>query len=481
MTAGSLWARQRDLPDPSGWDDFAAFPEIFFEQLRGRIAAGRFPLSGERFTLPKTGLVDGLRLLTWLDPYDEAALRVIVGRLLPSVERAKGGEVYSYSLAAPPPAWWTRKYGVAIGARRDRALALLKAPGCQGLGTFDVRDYFRSVDIDVLASLLKTLGCPIGAVTTTTAVLVRLKELGAPGGLPIGFEGSGYLGNAALFPLDEMLRSRVPFVRYTDDVWTFPAKTDDWETLVGDVAAKLVELKLDLNDDKTWLWDEPWDEPEGIIRNRTLDSVTAAAGPEEVSADTALDLLRGEATAEYSDWAVVRFALGVLGRAHDARGVGIIEEAPLLFTEEPVKVGRYLTSIASHPPTSHFLDHDWVLERAQSGDARALAARMYACVVASNLHNNEERGSRYFDLATAMEHQRRAPLQVWAAAAWSGSEHWKPSRAVDAAEHFGSLQLRRSFCLSFKRRGAGKKASLWKQHLALKEPDLRPTLEYSLG
>ncbi len=481
LTAGSSWSQRRDLPDPCGWADFAAFPELFFVQLRRRIASGRYPISGERFTLPKPGVPGGLRILTWLDPYDEVVMRVLVGRLLPSIEAHRRGEVYSYRLGANPPGWWTERHGPAIVARRERGLALLADPTCVGLGTFDVRDYYRSVKPEVASTVLVDLGCPVGAVAAFTMTLRRLGELGAPGGLPIGFEGSGVVGNAMLYPLDAMLRPVVPFVRYTDDVWVFPAGAAAWGDLVTRTSAVLASLNLELNNTKVGLWTPPLDDPEGIIRNRTLDSVTAAAGDSgTVSAETALELLDNHLVSEDTDWAVVRFALGVLGTTRDVRGVDLLEKYSHAFAEEPAAVGRYLTILADHARTSRRLDREWLVERAADGSGRELAARLHACVVASHLHLGKATGRRFFDLATAIADQRRAPLQVWAATAWGASEDWKPARAVDAAEHFGNLQLRRAFCLSFPGRGgAGRQGRKWKAHLTLKEPDLRPTAEYA--
>ena len=409
-------------------------------------------------------------------------MRVLVGRLLAAIEAHRGAEVYSYFLGARAPGWWTESYGKGIGARRDHGLTLLAASGCQGLGTFDVLDFYRSVDPEVARKLLIGMGCPPGAVTNLTSTLIRLKELGGPGGLPIGFEGSGVLGNAVLYPLDAALRGNLPFVRYTDDIWVFPQYGDDWTTLRATVIDKLDALGLQINETKTQLWEHLWDDPEGVIRNRTLDSLTAAAGDDSVPADKALELLEEAAATDSPDWTVVRFALGVLGRTNDPRGVDVLEAAPTLLTEVPVNVGRYLTKLADHPPTSKRIDHEWLIERAAKGSSRELAARLHACRVASRLHLSKNDGRRFLDLATEVDNMRKAPMQVWAATAWGASEDWKPARAIDAAEHFGNLQLRRAFCLPFQRRGGGgKKGAMWKAHLGLKDPDLRATAQYAFA
>lgn len=46
--------------------------------------------------------------------------------------------------------------------------------------------------------------------------------MGAPGGLPIGPEASGLLGNIVLLGLDKAISYRVRgHIRYTDDSWMF--------------------------------------------------------------------------------------------------------------------------------------------------------------------------------------------------------------------------------------------------------------------
>ncbi|MCA1696774.1 MAG: hypothetical protein LC749_19750, partial [Actinobacteria bacterium] len=301
MKAGSEWARRRDLPDPCGWDDFADQPELFFDQLSARVRAGRLPISADRFTLPKAGNPTGLRILSWLDPYDEVALRVLSGRTIPAIEASRGSEIYSYPLGAEPPAWRTGRHGPAIRARRELGLTLLADKRCIGLGSLDVEDYFRSVDMRKTADGLLQLGCPIGAVEALAGILTNLAELGGPGGLPIGFEGSGVLANAVLYPLDSVLRDLVPFVRYTDDVWLFPRASGDWESQVAAATSVLETLSLRLHPQKVWLWIKPWDEPENIIRNRMLDSITAAADPKNVSADSAFELLQRQVEDEHPD------------------------------------------------------------------------------------------------------------------------------------------------------------------------------------
>ncbi len=408
-------------------------------------------------------------------------MRVLVGRVLPAMERQRGREVFSYALGAQPPGWWTVPHGPAITERRLQGLTFLAQPGCVGLGTLDVTEYYRSIHPETLARVLTDAGCAAGAIHAIEVAITGLLELGGPGGLPIGFEGSGPLGNGVLYPLDASLRSRVSFIRYTDDVWLFPKTESHWETLVSDAMSMLHRLGLKPHPGKTRLLIHPKDDPESVIRNRTLDSLTGA-GDRLVPADVAIELLAEQFSTTIPDWTIVRFALSNLSRARDARAVRLLQDHPHIFTEEPVAVAKYLSAIVRDPKARKAVDHDWLVERAlDKGSARTLARRLHACVVAADLRLGKDTGRQLFELATSIDDGGRAPLQVWAATAWGASEAWRQSRAVDAAEHFGNLQLRRAFCLPFKTRGAShKRSKMWKTHLILREPDLRPTLEYAL-
>lgn len=481
--AGRTWADKRDLPDPVGWADYSSRPELAYERLDARLRTGRFPMPVSRFTLPKTGS-DGVRIITSLDVYDELALRVLVGRVVPAVERSIDRQsVLSYPLGAPPPAWWTKDHRQPISDRRRKGLTYLNDDRCAGLGTMDVTDYYRSVDLRRLGEVLAGMQAPTGSVTALTDYLSALPASGGPGGLPIGFEGSGLLANAYLHRMDKVLAQRAPFTRYTDDVWCFPTSEELWDEVRSAVEVELAGLGLTLNESKTRFWDKVWDDPYSVILNRTLDSITGeGAGP--VNPSHSLELLEVELLVDNPDrdWTVVRFALANLAASRFEPAIPVLEAHPDLFTEVPISVGKYFVALAQDPAARSAIDHDWLVERAvEDGSSRLLAARVWACIALSHLHLGRTHGQRLFDLATDFANYGKLPMQIWAATAWGHSEAWKPGLAVQAAEHFGALSLRRAFSLTMRDRGGNRaRRSRWHRHLESVEPDLAPTLSWAL-
>ena len=478
LSAARGWAQARDLPDPAGYVDLAAQPEVFYEQFGERVRQDRFPIGATRFPLPKPG---GTRNLTWLDPYDDMGLRVLVGRMTAMIKRAcDRAYVFSYPLASTGPGWSTLSHRHAQAQRRDRGISLLNDPRCRALGVFDVAEYYASIDLDVLADQLLTLNAPAGAVRALRGALESLAESTGVTGLPIGFEGSGPLANIYLLPADDVAASvRLGFVRYTDDSWLFLPQLGDWQYARDEYESRLARLGLHLNETKTQVHDAFFGDAAGIIRHGLLDSITEG-DTKRVSADEAVDILN--AATEEPDGQAFRFAMGALKNDQDPRGLEHIEAHCELFDQEPKVVADYLVQLAKKPAVRRRIDPEWIVDIAdRPGNGRTLAGQLHACRVAYHLHLNKKQGERVHELARSSQHQGHIPLQVWAATAWTTSDHWKDSRATEAARDKGTLSVRRAFVLGFENREPGKSAVRHIRELARIEPDLRPTIEFVLA
>jgi hypothetical protein len=136
LSASTDWARQRDLPDPVAHKDFIAASGLFDDRLHERIRQGRFPLGADKFSLPKEN--GGVRQMLWMDPFDDIALRVPVGRAGAAMQRACSSSVFSYRLTSVGPGWRTLDHRQANALRRAEGLALLHDPKCGAMGTLDV-------------------------------------------------------------------------------------------------------------------------------------------------------------------------------------------------------------------------------------------------------------------------------------------------------------------------------------------------------
>jgi hypothetical protein len=475
VDAGRRWARERDLPDPAGWQDLADEPERVWECVTGRLSAQRFPLRAQGFPLPKPGA--GLRELTWLDPYDEAILRVLIGRTASTISRAcDPSVVFSYPVIGCAPAWRTEGHSRTNRRRREAGARFLEDSTCAGLGLLDVRNYYPSVRPASVARTLVELGAAKGAAMTLANSLEALTQAGAPAGLPLGFEGSGLLGNAYLLQADRLLRqNRIPLIRYTDDTWLFLGREADWGALRDEYAHTLRSLGLELNLDKSTFSDKAWGDPWRIISRSEFDYV--AATDAETSVDHALTLL-AEATSDRAavDHTAIRFALGALQYRRSPLALPMLEKEAWLVDETPIAVADYLVAIAETKRTKKAIDRDWVLERSilPRGD-RGMAGQLHACRVAAQVGCGPRGGERLLALATDASGGTRVPLRCWAATAWAKSSHWSADGAVQAAEASGDFSLRRAFVLPLRKR-RDKATKRGCKHLLRIEPDLSPTL-----
>jgi hypothetical protein len=272
LEAGRGWATKRDLPDVAGWADLAANPSATREVIARRIDQGRFPLGACLFPLPKPGKHES-RPITWLDPFDDLILRCIVGRTTAAIKHSVDRSVVcSYPLETTGAGWKVSNARDANQHRRARGLEELRKESCAALGTLDIERYYESISIERLAEELEGLGAPAGAVSVLSSSLRELESLGGSSGLPIGFEGSGPLGNLYLAEGDAVLRSGgVPVVRYTDDTWAFITKDHSWTECV-EAYARVVEMRgLVLKQSKVGLHDKFWGFAEEVIANGVLD------------------------------------------------------------------------------------------------------------------------------------------------------------------------------------------------------------------
>jgi hypothetical protein len=479
LEASVGWAKARDLPDPAAHADFVAHAELFHERLIERARLDRFPLAADKFPLPKEK--GGVRQMLWMDPYDDIALRVLIGRASPAMRKACSDDVFSYRFTSVGAGWQTLDHKEANGKRRDLGLALLHDPRCRALGTLDVTNYYPTIDLELLKTQLVDVGAPRGAVDVLCTALRTVAEDSRTAGLPIGFEGSGPLGSAYLLPADGVhALGRVGLIRYTDDTWLFLRSVDEWEAARDEYVSLLRDLGLALNEDKSRVYDAVWDFPEEVISHGAIAYVTEG-GSRTVTADEAADML-GDAV-DAKDWTAIRFCLTTLKRTSDARGVRILSEHDGVFDMVAGNATDYLVVLARSSMARRKIDPEWLLGLAtRPGDQRTLAGQLHACRALAALDTSKEVGRKLYELAfNPREQQQRVPLQTWAATAWASSKHWKASRAIDGVRDKGSLSVRRAFVLGCAARTLSKSDAKHVKGTSKVEPDLIPTIEFALA
>lgn len=354
---------------------------------------------------------------------------------------------------------------------------MLQDESCAGLGTFDVTDYYHSIDIDELARQL--VGAPSGALDALVEMLNSLPDLGGVEGLPIGFEGSAPLGNVYLLPADDVWRDqRLGLIRWTDDSWLFLRDAKEWPAALAEYADRLTRLGLRLNAEKSHFHEKFLGFPEEVISNGLIDSITSRPDG-RVPPDEARDLLLRELDEADPDQNVVGFAISCLRSSRPSYCATLVVDHPELWRLAPKATGDLLVTAAKDPVARRRIRPDWLADLVadDAGKADALAGRLHAARVAAHVRPGRSDGARLFDVVTSKE--TPVPLRAGAARAWEASDHWRPGRAVEAALEASHLNLRRSLVAGFKNRaGHRSQPRDWKR-LRHEDPDLSPTLAWA--
>jgi Reverse transcriptase (RNA-dependent DNA polymerase) len=141
---------------------------------------------------------------------------------------------------------------LAFGRRLSR---LVRRTPC--LLFADVRECYRSITPDVVASSLRAFGCDGASTDSVLAFLHSLQDRGVEG-LPVGPDPSAVLANAVLAEADRALeRLGVPHLRWVDDLVVGVDGSPRATTVLEVIREALGRAGLHLNEAKTRLVLDP--------------------------------------------------------------------------------------------------------------------------------------------------------------------------------------------------------------------------------
>ena len=386
--------------------------------------------------------------MLWTDPYDEIALRVLVGRASGRCE----GRVPTTSSAT---AW--RRLG-QVRARWTTGKPMLSGELQGSLSSTTRNAMLSERSTSATTTRRSSWICsrvnsrswahPLGQSTRFARRSESLPRTRRTTGLPIGLESSGPLGSVYLLSADSVhALGRIGLVRYTDDSWLFLRSTTEWDSARDEYVALLKDLGLQLNHDKSDVHDKVWDDPEEVIRHGGIAYATDG-GSKKMSADEANEML-GDAVRS-KDWKAIRFCLTTLKRSTDAWWV----ESPAC-TPRRVRHDRRKRGRLHDGPRGATRWRGGRSTRTGSSTWRRVTAiratlfgQLHACRVLAALQTTKmSAGSSWSSRSHPCEQQAKIPLQTWATTAWASSAFWNPSRAIDGVIDKGSLSIRRAFVL----------------------------------
>ena len=216
------------------------------------------------------------REVTVLHPALDARYTALVSAVAPRIEGELSRSVAANRVAVAsidPPRLTLRSFRderIAFGRRfahlARRSLFLLFA---------DVRECYRSIEPDVVASSLRVLGCDEASEGAVARFLHALSDRGLEG-LPVGPDPSAVLANAVLAEIDRALeRLGVPYLRWVDDLVVGVEGSRGATTVLEVAREALGRVGLHLNDAKTRLVPDPVPSalPRGISVARSGEEV----------------------------------------------------------------------------------------------------------------------------------------------------------------------------------------------------------------
>jgi Reverse transcriptase (RNA-dependent DNA polymerase) len=200
----------------------------------------------------------GAREVTVLHPTLDARYTELVSAVALRVDGELSRSVAANRVAAAcvdPPRLVLRSFRDERVVFGRRLAGLARRTPC--LLFADVRECYRSIAPDVVASSLRSLGCDGRSADAIVTFLHALQDRGVEG-LPVGPDPSAVLANAVLAEADRALeRLGAPHLRWVDDLVVGLDGSRRATTVLVGIREALDRVGLHLNDAKTRLVLDP--------------------------------------------------------------------------------------------------------------------------------------------------------------------------------------------------------------------------------
>jgi hypothetical protein len=195
----------------------------WLQRLGEKVAANYQPHSVILADVPKGN--GGVRPAAMLQVEDRVIYAAIVGALLPQINAAlswsQGTVDFSYRLSEVlrRVEWFTNRFN-AWAAFRNASVSKIDDGASHAVIT-DITGFYENIDLQVLFSDLRQLGCQDDLIQLLKQCLYRWCVV--PGrGLPQGLSASDILSKVYLNPIDRaMIDHKLDFIRYVDDIRIF--------------------------------------------------------------------------------------------------------------------------------------------------------------------------------------------------------------------------------------------------------------------
>jgi hypothetical protein len=194
-------------------------------QLREKVSAGYRPGSANIADIPKGN--GAVRPGAVLSLEDRTVYADIVGSLFPMISAglrwAQGTIDFSYQLAAQPDRvnWFSNRFAGWTQFRQRQLEKLRSGENTTHVVVTDLTGFYENIDLSILTSDLRSLGCDAETVQLLSTCLYRWGVI--PGrGIPQGYSASDILAKVYLNPIDQaVVNEGFDYIRYVDDIRLF--------------------------------------------------------------------------------------------------------------------------------------------------------------------------------------------------------------------------------------------------------------------
>jgi hypothetical protein len=222
-------------------------------QLQEKIARGYRPHSAVVADIPKgNGAVRPAALLCLEDRIVYAAT---VGAMLPSIGAglrwSQGTVDFSYRLSeSPRRVEWSISAFLGWSAFRNASIDRIDGGAAHAVLT-DITGFYENIELDVLFSDLRSLGCDASVVQLLQTCLYRWCSVSGRG-LPQGVSPSDILAKVYMNPIDQtVVDMGINYIRYVDDMRIFAMEVPECKKALMFLSQALRRRGLNLQSAKT--------------------------------------------------------------------------------------------------------------------------------------------------------------------------------------------------------------------------------------
>jgi hypothetical protein len=405
------WAGWFEIPDVIYLQDIVTYNEALSDDVRNRLRSGQ--VDGLSFFPYPKGNGD-YRDLALLTPPDLVATRSVGDLIAPHTDGHLPPAVVSNRLARTSPAWRLRHPGKAHAELRRRAKQhLLRYGGV--MAKLDVKTYYPTIDLAALELQLRAMGCGAQPVTALIGMLRAWAEATPFGGILIGPEVFGLLGNAYILPMDlRFIAMGLIHLRWVDDVWLFGQTLTDLDAGVAVSDEEFAILGVERLAEKTKYF-ESVEDALAAIEDTMLASMFEGMSRESWGWSRDLTRRRFEQYILEANPVLLRHFRAIVKtmvNRRDSYALHYLAVDPSLLNIDPYVSGEYVRRVGLDQQMEMALFVD-LLDRSSPSRRNELDARdLHLLRACSSRSWGRAEGEVFWRIA--VDQTRRGPVRAWA-------------------------------------------------------------------